>query len=267
MYPLAEFDGTMKSRDWTKLQQLPSTSEGDEEVKWVVPEKFFDVLPLVLDDVPPMPGEEALYAQLRAVLAAADKDPKIKATLTSAAIAADKELVAPLFEFRNFGMQLPHNWSTQRNGAEFGADYFTRTAVAKSNIFVNKPNETKYFYQDFDDNGERLNGTNRYTVTFAKDQTPPVRGFWSLTLYNQFHFFVPNDIKLYSLGTKNKGLKYGPDSSLTIYVQADPPPAAQRDNWLPAPKGNDFSLFMRAYWPKVEITDGSWTPPAVNKAG
>ena len=77
---------------------------------------------------------------------------------------------------------------------------------------------------------------------------------------------MPNDAKRYSLGTKNKGLKYGPDGSLTIYVQADPPPAAQRDNWLPAPKGSDFSLFMRAYWPKVEITDGSWTPPAVNKA-
>src|SRR5262249_47263399 len=50
--------------------------------------------------------------------------------------------------------------------------------------------------------------------------------------------------------------------SLTIYVQADPPPEAQRGNWLPAPKGADFSLYMRSYWPKVEITDGSWTPPA-----
>src|SRR5215472_8849050 len=73
MYPLAEFDGTMKSRDWTKLQQIPSTAEGDEEVKWIVPEKFFDVIALVLDDAPPIPGEEALYAQLRAVLAAAER--------------------------------------------------------------------------------------------------------------------------------------------------------------------------------------------------
>ena len=40
-------------------------------------------------------------------------------------------------------------------------------------------------------------------------------------------------------------------------MQADPPPEAQRGNWLPAPKGADFSLFMRSYWPKVEITDGS----------
>jgi hypothetical protein len=266
MYPLAEFDGKMKSRDWTQLPKAPSTSSGDEEVKWVVPETFFDVLPLVLADAPPLPGEEARYAELRSVLAAAEEDPKIKAAMVKAAIDADSELVKPLFEFRNFGLQLPHNWSTQTNGATFGTDYFTRTAVAKSNILVNKPNETKYFYQDLDGTGRRLNGANRYTVTFAKDQTPPVRGFWSLTLYNQFHFFVPNDIKRYSLGTKNKGLKYNADGSLTIYVQADPPPDPQRGNWLPAPKGTDFSLFMRSYWPKVEITDGSWTPPPAVKA-
>jgi hypothetical protein len=78
---------------------------------------------------------------------------------------------------------------------------------------------------------------------------------------------VPNDIKRYSVGTKNKTLGYNPDGSLTIYVQADAPTdLAQRANWLPAPKGEDFSLFMRSYWPKVEITDGSWTPSAVVKA-
>jgi len=232
----------------------------------VVPEKFFEVLPLVLNDAPPLPGEEAHYAELKAVLAAAEKDPKIKAAMVKAAVETDNEVIRPLFEFRNWGLQLPHNWSTQSNGAAFGTDYFTRTAAGKSNIFVNKPNETKYFYQDLDRSGQRLSGANNYTVTFAKDQTPPVRGFWSLTLYNEHHFFSPNEIKRYSVGTKTKSLKDNPDGSLTIYVQADPPPEAQRSNWLPAPKGADFSLYVRAYWPKVETTDGSWTPPSVVKS-
>ncbi len=147
-----------------------------------------------------------------------------------------------------------------------GADKGTRTSAAKANILVNSPNETKYFYQDLDVSGARLNGANRYTVTFAKDQTPPVNGFWSLTLYNEHHFFAPNEINRYSTGTKNKALKYNPDGSLTINVQADAPPAAQRDNWLPSPKGADFTLYIRAYWPKAPVTDGTWTPPAVQKA-
>jgi hypothetical protein len=62
---------------------------------------------------------------------------------------------------------------------------------------------------------------------------------------------------------RNKTLTYNPDGSLTLYVQTDPPPAAQRDNWLPAPKGDDMSLYRRAYWPKTAVTDGSWTPPPV----
>ena len=101
---------------------------------------------------------------------------------------------------------------------------------------MNAPLETKYFYQDLDASGARLNSANRYTVTFAKDQTPPVDGFRSLTLYDVEHFFAPNDLKRYSLGTKNKTLVPDADGSLTITVQADPPPEAQRANWLPAPQ-------------------------------
>ena len=53
--------------------------------------------------------------------------------------------------------------------------------------------------------------------------------------------------------------------ALTAYVQADEPKdSAQRANWLPAPKV-DFSLYVRAYWPKPAVADGSWTPPAVKR--
>jgi len=232
----------------------------------VKPETFVDELPAVLADAPPMPGEEARYAQVLAVLEAAKNDTKIRAAMTNGAKEADELLVKPVFEFRNFGQQLPHYWSTIANGAAFGTDYFTRTAVAKSNILVNIPVQAKYFYQDLDATGGRLNGANRYVVTFPKGQTPPVHGFWSLTLYNEHHFFAPNDLKRYSLGTKSKTLKRNSDGSLTIYVQTDPPPEAQRTNWLPAPKNADFSLFMRAYWPQAAVIDGSWVPPAVEKA-
>jgi hypothetical protein len=263
MYPLSEYDGTMKSKDWSAIPKAPSHSAGGEsETQWVFPEKFFDELPAVLADAPPLPGEEARYAQVLAVVEAARRDPKVKAAMDQAAVEADAQLVKPLFEFRNYGLQLLGHWSTIANGA-FGTDYLTRTAVAKSNILVNAPIQAKYFYQDLDARSGRLNGANRYTMTFAKDQTPPVNGFWSLTLYNEHHFFAPNDLRRYSLGTKNKTLKTNPDGSLTFYVQVDPPPEAQRDNWLPAPKGADFSLFMRAYWPKPAVLDGSWTPPAV----
>ncbi|MGE0630369.1 MAG: DUF1214 domain-containing protein [Hyphomicrobiaceae bacterium] len=133
-------------------------------------------------------------------------------------------------------------------------------------MLVNKPLETKYFYQDLDAAGQRLNSANRYTVTFADGQLPPVKGFWSLTMYNRHHFFEPNAIKRYSVGTKNKDLRKAADGSLTIHVQADEPKGpVERANWLPSPKNAEFSLYVRAYWPDDAITRGQWTPPAVVK--
>lgn len=268
VYPLAEFDGKVKKRDWGKLPKFPQPESGGAETRWVFPDKFIDQLPVLLDDAPPLPGEEPRYAALRELIAVAKRDPKLKAAMTEEAQRTDEELVAPLFEFRNYGIPLPHNWTTINNGAAFGTDYFTRTAVGKSNILVNKPHETKYFYQDLDEGGKRLNSANRYTVTFADGKLPPVKGFWSLTMYNQHHFFEPNAIERYSVGTKNKDLRKAADGSLTIYVQADEPSdPVQRANWLPSPKGADFSLYVRAYWPEEAITRGEWTPPAVVKTG
>ena len=137
--------------------------------------------------------------------------------------------------------------------------------MAKSNIFVNTQNETKYFYQDLDSTGARLNGAHQYTVTFPAGQLPPVKGFWSLTMYNEHHFFEPNKLVRYSLGTKNKDLQTGSDGSLTIYVSSSPPSQDKITNWLPSPKG-DFSLYVRAYWPEEAVLSGSWTPPAVVQA-
>jgi hypothetical protein len=267
LYPLAKYDGKMKRHDWSKTPDIPQpgSSGGKAETRWVFPEKFVDQLPAVLADAPPRLGEQARYAEVLAVIAAAQKNPALKKAMTDEVTKADQDLVGPLLQFRNWGIPLPGNWSTQTNGAMFGTDYFTRTAVGKSNIFVNKPSETKYFYQDLDGGGGRLNGANGYTVTFAKGQLPPVRGFWSLTLYDEEHFFSPNAQNRYSIGTRNEAMKLGTDGSLTIYVQAESPGGDKEANWLPAPKNADFSLYMRAYWPQSAITAGRWTPPAAVK--
>ncbi|MBV7413879.1 DUF1254 domain-containing protein [Aeromonas sp. sif2433] len=267
MYPLSKYDGKVKSRDWAKLPKFPAqAAAGNGETKWVMPEKFFDELPALLKDAKPLPGEEARYAQMAALAAIAKADPRLKAAMTDEAKRADSEVIDPLLQFRNYGLQLPHHWSTISNGAAFGTDYFSRTAVARSNIFVNQQKETKYFYQDLDKAGTRLNGQHGYSVTFAKGKLPPVQGFWSLTLYNAQHFFAPNDLKRYSIGTKNKSLQTNADGSLTIYVQSTSPGKGKESNWLPAPKGADFSLYIRAYWPQAEALDDQWTPPPVVKA-
>ena len=259
-YPLSKFDGAVKEKDWNEIIPLPWKKLDNEEWRWVKPASFFDTLPKVLDLCPPLPGEEAIYALLRSVLAAAREDRTLRDTLKEAAAEADETLVKPLLEFRNFGVKLPHHWTTVINSAAFGTDYYTRTAVAKSNIFINRPRETRYFYQDLDRAGARLDGSGRYTVTFT--EVPPVKGFWSITLYDQFHFLAPNPLNRFSLGTKSRDLRFEADGSLVVHVQKERPDPDKVPNWLPAPDG-PFSLYIRAYWPLPPIAQGRWTPPPV----
>lgn len=267
MYPLADFDGKFKRTDWNNLISLPKFLIGGDsksERKFVHPEKFFEQLGTVLDGVPPLRGEEALVAQFRALLGAAARDPAVKAAIAQAAQEAEREIVDPLFRLSNNGVELPGYWTRIFNGAAFGHDYLTRLAIAKSNIFVNQNAETTYIYQYRDGDGKRLNGANRYQVTFKRAELPPVRGFWSLTIYNSEHFFDINDIKRNSTGTKNKALKFATDGSLTIYVQRDRPAEDRIANWLPAPAG-DFALTLRAYWPEDKLAKGAWSPPPVER--
>jgi hypothetical protein len=266
-YPPSEFDGKMKIKDWSKLPHIPAPkSSGKGETKWVNPETFFDELPTVMRSVPPLPGEESLYKWIGSVLDAATKDPEIKKTLKETAIAAERELISPFFEWRYNGRSAGNGWNSPVNNAEWGTDYLNRTATAKSNMFDNRPDETKYIYRDNDSQGRQLNGHNSYAITFAKGQTPPVQGFWSLTLYNDLHLFNPNPLRRYSPGTKNKDLKYNADGSITLYTGVKSPGKDQESNWLPAPDGT-FWLYIRAYWADKAILDGSWQPPLVEKVG
>ena len=182
-----------------------------------------------------------------------------------AVVAAEKELVEPLFEFRNYGRQLPHHWSTIANGAASAPTTSRAPRLRNQTSSSTRQRETQYFYQDLDAEGERLSASHRYTVTFPHGATPPVKGFWSLTLYNKHHFFEPNRLARYSVGTKNRSLGYDADGSLTIRVQADSPGSGEEGNWLPAPPDgtSEFSLYIRSYWPEEPVLNGRWTPPAV----
>lgn len=274
-YPLSQFDGTMKTKDWSKLPKVHKAGTpvqySTTQAPWVDPATFFDQLPLVMKQVPPMPGEEALYRLITSVLDAAAKDSEVKKTLVQTAFAADKELVAPMMQWSLNGHPAGNGWTSPANNGAFGTDYVHRMGAVKADPYDNKRNETMYFYTDNDSELRQLEGKTQYVVTFPKGQLPPVvseggkHGFWSLTMYNPEHFFYPNALNRFALGTKNKSLSSNPDGSLTIYVGNKSPGKEKESNWLPAPPGK-FSLWVRAYWPDRAILDGTWKPPTITPA-
>src|SRR4051794_15099278 len=60
-------------------------------------------------------------------------------------------------------------------------------------------------YTEVDSKGQPLNGANKYTLTFAKGQTPPVEGFSSITMYviDGGWWFVPNSLNKFTVSPRN----------------------------------------------------------------
>jgi hypothetical protein len=129
---------------------------------------------------------------------------------------------------------------------------------------ANLPEDAIYPMGFVDADGKPLDGRNRYVLRFGKGQTPPVDAFWSLSMYGIDQNLVANSLNRFNIGDRNKGLKYGDDGSLTIYIQSERPPKEQEPNWLPAP-ADRFVLAMRAYAPRKSVLDLTYKWPPVQK--
>jgi len=176
-----------------------------------------------------------------------------------------KGVVAHINEVLKSGVVKPVNgWSVAYKGfGNFGTDYELRAFVAFLGLGANIPEDAVYPTSSIDSAGNPYNGANKYVMHFAKGQTPPVNGFWSLTMYSADGYFIANPINRYAIGNRNQ-LKYNADGSLDLYFQNLSPGKDKESNWLPAPSGI-FNLCLRMYWPKEEMLNGSWTPPPVKK--
>lgn len=256
-YPLAEFDGAPRRHDWSQPRWLPNLAARGRLAAGVTPESFLEALPEILADVPPLAGEEALYARLRGLAAAVAADAEVAEEAIAGAAAAERDVVAPSFQFRNVGRALAAHWTTVDNGAAFGTDYRTRCAVAKSNVFVNAAHEARYYYLDLAADGSRLDGRRNYRIEFPAGALPPARAFWSLTVYDERHG-LPEAKDACRIGSHGGRIVPAADGSVTILVGPDVDAAAP--NTLVTPDGA-FSLYLRLYGPDDAARDGTWTPP------
>lgn len=155
-----------------------------------------------------------------------------------------------------------------QTAADYNHDWLKRAAITQMGWGANDPKEASYpqFQRDGDGNPLDTSKAN-YTLTFAKGQQPPVKAFWSLTMYDgKSQLMVENPINRYLLNsTMLSDMKLGKDGSLTLYIQKESPGKDLEGNWLPAPDG-PFYMLMRLYWPKDAFLDGAWKSPTVEKA-
>jgi hypothetical protein len=137
-----------------------------------------------------------------------------------------------------------------------------RAAAAMGGLWGNHAYEAAYIMTYVDEDGDQLIGDRTYTLRLSP--TPPVKAFWSLTMYDVPNFYlVENEIDRYSIGDRTPGIIYDSDGAMTITISHTKPedPGALA-NWLPAPKG-PFRPVMRMYEPESSVLDLTYVVPAI----
>jgi hypothetical protein len=147
----------------------------------------------------------------------------------------------------------------------YGNYYLKRAIVAQVGLGANLPEDAIYPLNLADADGKPLDGANKYTIHFEKGAAPPVRAFWSLTLYDSDGFQVGNVLNRFAVSSWMPFV-YNADGALDLYFQSDSPGKDKETNWLPAPKG-PFNLTMRLYSPAADALTGKWDPPPIKKVG
>ena len=148
------------------------------------------------------------------------------------------------------------------NRKTIGTDYINRALGVYLGIFGNTTDQSVYLTKVGDENGAQMDGSKHsYTMTFEASKLPPVKYFWSATMYKlPQRWLVENKINRYSIGSSSQGLKKNKDGSLTIYISKDSPGKDKESNWLPAPDG-PLWIVLRTYGPSQEILTKQWQQP------
>lgn len=237
-----------------------------KQVNQMDPVTFFNLLASLLRDNPPsqndtpivekmakvgiVPGDEFDFSKLPSNIATGLSRSKNKALKMIAA------------QESKSGSKV-NDWTFSMKTGSYGTNYLQRAYIASTGLGANLPRDAIYLVAKVDAYDHPLSGSQEYVIRFRKNEIPPVKGFWSLTMYSTDYYFIDNSLHRFSISSREK-LKYNSDGSLDIYIQRKSPGKEKEPNWLPSPD-EQFILMLRLYWPEESLFKGTWEPPVVQR--
>ena len=245
-----------------------------EQVDKLDANAYFKLLAELLKTNPPNADDAPMVAKLAQIgivpgqdFDPSKLDPAVVKGMAKAPKPAQEQIMAWLKEGVVAGdFKVENGWAFTTKAGTYGTSYLQRALVTAIGLGANRPQDAIYPTSTGPDLVKKYDGSKKYVMRFEKGQTPPVDGFWSLTMYDKDYFFVDNPLNRYTLSQRNK-FKTNADGSVDLYIQAESPGKDKESNWLPAPK-DEFVLMMRLYWPKEKppsLIDGSWKIPEVKE--
>lgn len=250
-----------------ELPRLAPSPSPDRQVASWSQDEFFATFCRLLKDNPPTAADAPMMQRIQATgLLGEGCQAQLSPLQKLGSALGYKKVQEVLANSRQVLEQLPtyNGWRIGYDLGDYGTRYEQRAIVAKIALGANLAADAIYPNLWKDQEGQPLSGQHRYVLHFTKEQLPPVRAFWSLTLYNGQQFLTANPLNRYALSDGSE-LHYNADGSLDLYVQHEQPQAPEQlSNWLPAPT-DEFNLFLRLYWPKDSVLNKQWLPPAIQR--
>lgn len=243
-----------------------------DQVNALDAEQYFGWMAELMKDNPPAPEDGPIVARMAKIGIVPGQDfdlgkldPAVAEAIKEAPKAGWEKIVAYT---RDSGV-IKYGWLVNLKVGHYGTDYMARAWLSAFGIPANAPKDAVYPVGQTDAGGDPLDASkHNYVIRFESEKDlPPVNGFWSLTMYDDQYFFIPNPLNRYTLSERNK-LKKNADGSIDLYLQKENPGPDKESNWLPAPDGKFIPMF-RLYWPKENppsVLDGTWWPPVINRA-
>jgi len=265
LIPLSSLSGVYNPPKGVVDPNIDMKTPVREQVNHLPIEDFFDLLATLMVNNPPASTDTDIVTKMAKIGVVAGqkfdmtKNPKIAEGLRGVPALALKKIM----DHQDDAGKFINGWLFSLQTGVYDNDYLQRAFITVFGLGANLPEDAVYPTATLDNKGEPLTGAYKYVMHFNKGQEPPVRGFWSLSMYNDKVFFVNNPLNRYSLNSRDT-FKYNPDGSMDIYIQNEAPEKDKESNWLPAPSAF-FILMLRTYWPESHILNGTWAPPAVQK--
>jgi hypothetical protein len=260
--PLSTYSGNPAPSAAPVINWIPPLSPERERASL----EFFNVLAWVLQYCPPFEDEIALrnrFADTLGIKPGSKFDPSSLAAATQQSVRAG--MVAGQKQIAGEIAKATSSSAYFGSRAQLGTKYINRAAAAQYGILGNSAAEAIYLPYQSDAAHKPLTGAKSYTLRFPPGQLPPVRAFWSLTMYNlPQQLLVANPLNRYLVNSPMlPQLKKDADGGYTIYIQNASPGKDKESNWLPGPKGG-FFMVLRCYYPKESVLDASWKQPSLN---
>ena len=172
--------------------------------------EFITYLNFMLGQLNPHPSEAKLLQKFSKIgigpntpFDAEKLDPEMRKAIEEgikSALAKIEDKMKNLGEQKNGWMLISGAFGTRE---DMQGKYLTRAAAAMLALWANTLEEAYYPETSADEDGEPLDGSkHNYILHFDKDEIPPVKAFWSLSMYKlPEQHFIENPINRYVISS------------------------------------------------------------------